>query len=488
MPFTGFPNIISQLLQQGFLVREMEEGLDSILAYRRLAIQELFPGRIGETMTRTRKGRKVPVTTPMTTYSASSLDNGLTSSQFSIEQYAFTLAEYADTVDLNLMQNEAQIADQFVANARNNGVQAAQSLERICRSKLFGAYLSGNSRSIIDPGATIVSNSPGALPATIAAAATSTNYHVDDIRGFTTVLVNGVVTPVSTTNPLNVVVTIPSTNVTVTAQVVLATAYAYQATFGPGSITTSPDAVPGFLSLKNTSASTYTLTTAGGDVIVSSSAPAILRPLNRLSMQQVVAADVLSLGLIEDAVAYLRDNGVPPMDDGTYHCVLDNTSMRQLFADQDFKVLFAGRSMSPEFREQDVVRLLGVTYVPTTEAYVQNQSTFTTGSPPTPVASGLRLRRPIIVGAESLIQGNFEGMETWLSMKGMDRNDSNIAMVDGVVQIVREPLDRLQQIIAQSWTWIGDYAVPTDLTATSSIIPTASSALYKRAVCIEHAG
>ena len=158
MAFTGFPSVITQLLQQGFLVREMEEGLDSILAYRRLAIQETFPGRIGETMTRTRKGRKVPVTTPMTSYSASSLDNGLTSSSFSVEQYTFSLAEYADTVDLNLMQNEAQIADQFIAQARNNGVQAAQSLERICRSRLFGAYLGGNSRSIIDPTATIVSN------------------------------------------------------------------------------------------------------------------------------------------------------------------------------------------------------------------------------------------------------------------------------------------------------------------------------------------
>lgn len=488
MPFTGFPNIISQLLQQGFLVREMEEGLDSILAYRRLAIQEVFPGRIGETMTRTRKGRKVPVTSAMTTYSASSLDNGLTSSQFSIEQYAFTLSEYADTVDLNLMQNEAQIADQFVANARNNGVQAAQSLERIARAKLFGAYISGNSRSIVGPLVAIVSNNPNALPVTIAAGATDPNYHVDDIRGFTTVLVNGVITPVTVTNPLNVVVTIPSTNVTVAAQVVLTTAYTYQPTFSAASITTSPDAIPGFLSLKNVSSSTYTLTTTGGDVIVSANAPAILRPLNRLSMQQIVGADVISLGLIEDAVAYLRDNGVPPMDDGTYHCILDNTSMRQLFADQDFKVLFAGRSQSPEFREQDVVRLLGVTYVPTTEAYVQNQATFTSGAPATPIASGLRIRRPIIVGAEAIIQGNFEGMETWLSMRGFDRSDSNIAMVDGVVQIVREPLDRLQQIIAQSWTWIGDYAIPTDTTATASIIPTASSALFKRAVCVEHAG
>src|SRR5438552_8945061 len=132
MAFTEFPGVIQTLLQQGFLVREMEEGLDSNLAWRRLAIQEVFPGRIGETMTRTRKGRKAPVTTPLATNSNTGLDNGLVPSSFSVEQYTFTLREFADTTDLNLMQNDAQIADQFIANARNNGVQAAQSLERIC--------------------------------------------------------------------------------------------------------------------------------------------------------------------------------------------------------------------------------------------------------------------------------------------------------------------------------------------------------------------
>src|SRR6266404_7516428 len=120
MAFTEFPTIIQTLLQQGFLVREMEEGLDSILAYRRLCVMETFPGRIGETMTRTRKGRKAPVTTPLATNSNTGLDNGLTPSNFSVEQYTFTLKLYADTTDLNLMQNEAQIADQFIANARNN--------------------------------------------------------------------------------------------------------------------------------------------------------------------------------------------------------------------------------------------------------------------------------------------------------------------------------------------------------------------------------
>lgn len=473
MPFTEFPTVIQQLLQAGFLVRELEEGLDSTLAYRAFAAQEEFPGSVGESLTRTRKGRKAPVVTPLATNSNTGLDNGLVSSQFTTEQYTFTLREYADTVDLNLMQNEAQIADQFIANARNNGVQAAQSLERICRQKLFDAYLSGNTKCITLPVASIL--------APDGAANSQTNINVDDVRGFQTVLVSGVVTPVSVANPLAIVLTVTATGVTVALSVTAATPYGYEAGMGIANITTTPGAIPGALTTVTGSG----VTPLSGDTVVAVNAPAILRPLGKLNAGQITGGDVLSLGIAEDAVAYLRDNAIPPMDDGTYHMALDNTSMRQLFADQDFKILFAGRSQSPEYREGDIIRLLGITYVPTTEAYVQAQVTF---NGTVTANTGVKIRRPIIAGAEVIIQANFAGMATWLRNIGAEGSRPSVAMVDGVVQIVREPLDRLQQIVAQSWTWIGDYAVPTDLTATTSIIPTASNALYKRAVVIEHAG
>ena len=57
--------------------------------------------------------------------------------------------------------------------------------------------------------------------------------------------------------------------------------------------------------------------------------------------------------------------------------------------------------------------------------------------------------------------------------------------VDNVVMVTREPLDRLKQIIAQSWYWIGGYALPTDATASTAIIPTATNSYLKRGVVIE---
>ena len=463
--YVNFPSQLAAILQQGFLERELEEGLDSILAYRRAALQETVPSRIGETLTRTRKGRKTPVTTPMTPASNTGLDNGLTSSTFSVEQYSFTIASYADTVDTNMQQELAGIADQLIANSRNNGVQAAQSMERICRYKLFSAYLGGNSRVRTDLGA-----------------GSSTTCWLDDIRGFTTVLVNGVVTPISSGNPLTVQETaVSSGGLTQTLTVNTATPDATNKS-------TTPDGISGSLTF------TAATTPINGDAMVALNAPKILRPFSRLTTALLQGSDMLTMGLVEDALAYLRDNGVPPMMDGTYHCILDNTSMRQLWADQDFKVLFAGNSRASEYRDGDIVRLLGVTFIPTTETYVQpagiqyNGANYNAASTATsPSAVTQRIRRPIVLGAESIIQGDFEGLETWLAREGVNAI-GEVFLVNGVAQILRPPLDRLQQVCSLSWNWVGDFAVPTDITATTAIIPTASNALFKRALVLEHVG
>ncbi len=301
--YVNFPAALAAILQQGFLERELEEGLDSILAYRRAALQETVPSRIGETLTRTRKGRKTPVTTPMTPSSNTGLDNGLTSSTFSIEQYSFTIASYADTVDTNMQQELAGIADQLIANSRNNGVQAAQSMERIARMKLFGAYLGGNTRVRTDLGA-----------------GSTTTVHVDDIRGFTTVLVNGVVTPISSSNKLTV------NEAAVTSSGVTQSLAVSAATPDGTNHSTTPDGISGLLTFD---AATLPV---NGDSLVALNAPKILRPFSRATTAQLAGSDMLTMGLVEDALAYLRDNGVPPMTDGTYHCILDNTSMRQLWA------------------------------------------------------------------------------------------------------------------------------------------------------------
>lgn len=96
----------------------------------------------------------------------------------------------------------------------------------------------------------------------------------------------------------------------------------------------------------------------------------------------------------------------------------------------------------------------------------------------------MKIRRPILVGDEALVEGDFEGM----AAEDIAGNNAIIDMVDDIVHVTREPLDRLQQIIAQSWYWIGGFTAPTDQTVNTNIVPTASASYYKRAVVFEHAG
>ena len=51
--------------------------------------------------------------------------------------------------------------------------------------------------------------------------------------------------------------------------------------------------------------------------------------------------------------------------------------------------------------------------------------------------------------------------------------------------VCREPIDALKQVVTQSWSYIGGFVVPTDVTANPNTIPTASNAAYKRAVIVE---
>ncbi len=459
MAFANFPTGLQAALQLDMLNREFEEGLDSILAYRRMALTQTINARIGETLTRSRKGRTAPNITPLSgTQVQANLDNSMTPQSYSIEQYTFTMQRYADTQDVYLMQELAGIADQVIAASRNNGVAGAQTLERLAKLRLFGAYNSGN---------TYVRTSLGA--------SSTTSCHVDDIRGFQTVLVNGVVTPVSAANPLTVQETATSaTGVNQILTVTAATADATDNSLYPGSNGSgSTDGISGTL--------TFNAATApvNGDAIIASNAPQILRPSNKVTTSELTGSDVLSIGLILDAVAALRNNGVPALSNGNYACVLDNASLRALFSDQQFNVMFAASSKSYEWRSGDVFDLLGVTFIPTTEAYVQTPSG----------ADGpqVTVRRPIVMGAEGLIQGNFEGLDMWLAREGVSPI-GEVMLVNNVAQIIRPPLDRLMEQLSLSWTWVGDFAVPTDSTATNTIIPTASSSLFKRAIVIEHAG
>lgn len=442
MGIQNFPLTLQPIIQQGFLAREFEQAIRSRLGYRACADREAIAVGIGETLTKTRAGLKPSVTVPIPASFNTNLDNGLVPTGWGVEQYTLSINHYASTTDLNMVTSRVGIASQFLQNAYVNGEQAARSLDELARNALFSPYFGGNTR----------------VRTTLASAAPQ--IAVDDVRGFQTIFVSGVQSPVGSTSSMTI--TVGSNTYTLVGTAVdLVNA------------STAPGGMSGVLTLSgNVSVQDAT----AGNTVQAATASVIMRPNRRTNTSALVASDVMSMDSVLDAVAALRMNAVPDIG-GAYNCYLDPVSARQLFADPDFQRLFVGLTSANEvFRPgMGVVNeFLGVRFVLTTEAYVQAH----------PVLAGAFVRRPIMVGQGALIEGDFAGM----TADDVAPHAAEITLIDGVAMVTREPLDRLQQIISQSWYWIGGFCAPSDTTTTSLTVPTATNAAFKRAVMIEHIG
>ncbi|AQS87916.1 hypothetical protein AA101099_1519 [Neoasaia chiangmaiensis NBRC 101099] len=451
MGIENFPVQLQAAIQQGFLAREFENGLRSRLGFRQVADREVFPNAIGETLTKTRKSLKAPVTTPMLLSGNTNFDNGLSPSGWSVEQYTLSINQYGDTIDLNMVTSGVGIASQFLANASTNGIQAMQSLDRLARNTLFGGaangvggYLGGNTR----------------VTATLGSAGSAVS--VDDVRGFQNVIENGQVRGVGASAGMTV--TVGSGVYTLVAVVADAT-----------NVSTAPGGVSGQLTFDG---SVSVSDGTEGNAVVAATAPLVLRPNGRLTTAALQtasaagAADTLGIQNVLAGVAALRRNNVP-MIDGAYHCYLDDLQLLSLFRDADFKYLYRGAYGSEEYRSGQVIELLGVRFIPTTEA--PQQASLGAGT----------IHRALLLGQGALIEGDCACVG---HSDIPDADRALIEMVDGVAMVTREPLDRLRQIIAQSWYWIGGFALPTDVTADAAIIPTATNAYLKRGVVIESLG
>ena len=452
MGISNFPAALQPLIQQGFLEREFQEALRSKLGYRMAADKMDFPIGIGETLTKTRPGLKSAVTTPLSASTNTNLDNGLTPTYESVEQYTITINMYAATTDLNMVTTRVGIEGQFLLNAALNAEQAGRSLDDLARNALFGSYLGGNTR---------VTTTLGSAGVTV---------HVDDIRGFMYVFGFSGLGSIASGSQSATQLTVSATNT------LLCTVGSNTYTLtGAAADTVNTSTAPSGISGNLTFATSVTVADGtAGNTVTAATASSIIRPSGRTNTSLIQASDTLTMSNLLDAVALLRKNAVPEIG-GVYNCHLDPVSARQLFSDPDFKQLFQGATSAAQvFKTGMTNDFLGLRFMPTTEAYVQAS----------PTVSGLNIRRPIIVGQGSLIEGNYAGM----AAADVAPADSIVSVIDSVAMVTREPLDRLQQIIAQSWYWIGGYTTPSDINTSSTTIPTATNSAYKRAVVLEHAG
>jgi hypothetical protein len=411
------PAAIQAIMQNGILDRTFRDALIPSFLFPAIADSEPWQGSLGDTKTFTRKGLIAPTTTPLAGADISG------ASTYTIEQWSVTMDQYGISVDTNMLQSAMTLASKFLADVQTLGINAGQSLNRIVRNKMYNAYMGGRTWCTVGAG-------------------TDTTIAVQEVSGFTKVLVNGVPTAVSGTFPLNV--TINGVGNTVTG--------------------TSAQSGPGNLTLGTTRADVL------GDPVIAANAPVSIRATGNTAFD-LTTANVATLANFRAAVVRLRKMNVPT-DGGYYTAHIPPDTEAELFADTDFKQALQGRVDSPVWRDLSIGRFAGIDWV-------RNNETPTVTS-----NSSATVFRPIVVGAGAVVAAPFEGIGGLLAGTGVE-DVPGIRMIEAapttqVALIVRPPQDRLQQVISTSWAYTGDFGVPSDS-------GTGDAALFKRAVVVEHA-
>ncbi|ACU39441.1 hypothetical protein [Actinosynnema mirum] len=417
--WSTLPAAIRSLMQNGLLERAFEDALLPEFQFAAIADNEPWAANLGDTSTRTRTGLLAPKTTPVTGSDPSA-------STYAVEQWSVTMDQYGDSIDTNMMQSAMTIASKYLRDVQTLAIGAGQSLNQIARNKLYRAYSGGRTWAT-------------------AGGSSDTSITVASVDGFTHVGVNGVPTPVSASTPL-----------TVSIEGVANTVTGVSAQTGPGTLT-----------LGTARADTT------GDSVVAANAPVSYRPAAKSSANALTSSDTATLALFRNAVVRLRKQNVPTVG-GFYVAHIPPDTEGQLFADPDFKQAAQGAVESPIYRNLSLGRFAGIDWV-------RNNETPTVTS-----ATGVTVQRPLVVGEGALTANPFEGNGNLLDGTGVE-NNPNIRIIGPatgvqVALITRPPQDRFQQNLSTTWSWVGDFGVPSDATAASG-----DPARYKRAVMIEHA-
>ncbi len=468
MALNDLPTSLQAAIQSGFLERRFQKALRAKLGFRMIADREDFTAGVGETITKTRTGLLPANVTPMAPASLTDFTSGLSAQNYGLEQYVLGVAQYAVPMYLNIVTSKVAIDDVFLNNAYTLGENAARSVDTLAQKSLYDAYMGGNTR----------------VTTTLGSAGTA--VHVDDVRGFfQTLNTAGQPVAVSSSFPVSVVVgsdTYSLIGVTAdgTAPTTINPWLANLAFSGSSSNTST---TPGGYSGTLTFSGNVTVADATAlNAVQSAVAPMILRPSNSstnivapttaaISATTDVNSAQLTMEMILEAKAVLSGNGVPPAEAiGSYMLFADPIQLSGLFQDQAFQRLFTGKPDTADYKRGVVSDFLGVKIMETNLNPVQ-------------ALSGVgNVRRAILTGQGALVEGVFS-RTGYADANKVD--DDMIAIIDDIAHITREPLDTLKQVVTQSWSYIGGFVAPTDVTTTSATVPTASSAAYKRAMILE---
>lgn len=457
----GVPASLLQLVQTGLLERAFHDALFPSLLYRAEAQKEQWDANTGVELIMTRPGLLAPITKPMVP------GQDPTPQVLSYEQWVARLDRFSGTIDTHIPSSVVSQADQFMRNIQQLGMQAGQSLNRLPRNEMYSKYVGGQTNLIA------------------ATASADLTLRVASVNGFTEVVTKGTIvrpTPVGTSTPLSI--TINSAGTLIVRNVI-------------GFDLDNPDdpLSPGTLFL-DAAVGAIVATRAP---VTSSIKPRLVRSGGGNSVDSIGVSDILQLQDIQQVVTTLRKNNVPPHEDGTFHCHINNDGNNQLFTDPRWERLNQGRGASEQaYDEFFIGKLFGCSFylnnenpdfnnagartvTSTLAAYSEEIGAETTND------GGVNIGRCIVTGRGALYERYLDESQyvTEAGVTGKVGEFQTInagieVQTDNIRLILRAPINRTQDVVAATWSITTSFASPSDLTA-------GGNERYKRAVVIEHA-
>lgn len=456
---------VRAIVQENTLERAFHDSLFPNLLFRGEASPQPWAAGIGDTQLFTAPGTIKPNMRPL----VPGVDPSPKS--YPLEQWFAQMNLYGDSIDTFMPTDYVAIASTFLRNAQQLGLSGAQALNRIVRDRMYNAAESG--WTVADG----VQN--------------STTIRVKRLNGFTRArnpTLSGTQAVrfefVSPTNPLGVKIFDQAGPAEVSRNVVGFTPDTAGDETGPGTITLSASASVLDRAYIISDDRTYRVQVGGG-----------------LKVDSVSSTSLPRLADVRSAVARFQSQNVPVHPDTRYHAHLDPISQAKLFEDSELQRLFTSLPDYYVYRQFCLGEMLGTVFFRNSECPTRDtvDGGLTSGTIPysqddpfapeltnNGTSTGVPLHR-ILFSAQAGIFEYYADLKALISDAGItgkvaDPRISNngIEIVSDRIQlIIRAPLNRMQDMVATTWKFMGDWPVRTDAAV-------GDLARYKRFVEIIH--
>lgn len=448
---------IRSIVQENYLERTFYDGLFPGMVYRADVQAEHWDASTGDMKVFTGEGLMAPKLRPLRP--GTDPEPG----SYQLEQWESQMHQYADGLDVHMQTSSLAIANLLLVATKKLGQGCAQTLNRLVRNSMHNSVNAGWTVAV--------------------GGATSVSLVVKHLNGFTKARNPNLAagsrvrySTVSSTNPLAITVG------GVAASVIGFTPDTAGDELGAGTLTL---------------ASSITWVDRAAVLSVDRSDSKFVG--GGTKVDDLGPTDLPTLQDIRSCVTALRKNNVPVHPDNHYHCHMGPDSESALFADTEVQRMNTGVPESYMYQEFVLTRILGTLFVTNNEVplrgsvYPQDGATFSQDDPfaaeltNNGLTTGMDVHRMLFTGYGG-IREYYQDPAGFITEAGMVGKMGNVGFVNNGIEvavercklIIRAPLNRLQDNVACTWTFIGDFPVRTDGAAPGT------RARYKRMVELRH--